>query len=184
MEVYIYDMVVKNLKKEDSLWHLNKTFQILRHHKMKFNLAKCTFGRLAGKFLGFIITYRGIEPCPNQFRALMDKPSPCTIREIQHFSGKVASLSQFIPRSVKKMSIFLQTPMETWKYLIDHWTWSSFPRTQEVSGLPPSTCQTNPHEKIALVSITRAYGCQHIPSSRRRPKPTFYLLHHPCIMRC
>lgn len=54
MKVYINDMVVKSLKNEDHLRHLEKTSQIPRQHKMMLNLAKCTFEIPPGKFLGYI----------------------------------------------------------------------------------------------------------------------------------
>lgn len=43
---------------------------------MMLNLAKCTFGVLAGKFLGLIVTQRGIKPYPVQIKGLRDILSP------------------------------------------------------------------------------------------------------------
>ena len=37
MEVYIYDMLVKSLRTEDHLTHLQETFEILRKYNMKLN---------------------------------------------------------------------------------------------------------------------------------------------------
>ena len=50
MEVYVDDMQVKSRKKVDHISYLSKTFDILRHYKMKLNASKCTFGVSAGKF--------------------------------------------------------------------------------------------------------------------------------------
>ena len=61
MEVYKDDMLIKNLTTE---WHINDvadTFVSLHLYNMKLNPKKCTFGLKAGKFLGFMISYRGIE---------------------------------------------------------------------------------------------------------------------------
>lgn len=65
MEVYIGDIMFKGLTREDHTKRLDKAFKILREPKIMLNLAKCTFGILAGKYLGFIITQWEIEPCPN-----------------------------------------------------------------------------------------------------------------------
>ena len=43
MEVYIDDMFVKSLKKEDHIQHLEECFDILNQYQMKLHLAKCTF---------------------------------------------------------------------------------------------------------------------------------------------
>ena len=61
VQVYVDDMLVKSQREEDHLEDLKETFDTLRSHKMKLNLGKCTFGVTVGKFLGFIVSLRGIE---------------------------------------------------------------------------------------------------------------------------
>ena len=56
MEVYIDDMLVISLKKEDNVKHLEECFAILNQYQMKLNPAKCTFGVPSGEFLGYIVT--------------------------------------------------------------------------------------------------------------------------------
>ena len=55
MEVYVDDMLVKFIKKNDHIAHLDNMFKIARAFNMKFNPLKCTFGVQAGKFLGFVV---------------------------------------------------------------------------------------------------------------------------------
>lgn len=57
MEAYVDDILVKSKKSADHISDLGKTFKIMRHYKMKFNVAKCTFGVSSGKFLGFMINH-------------------------------------------------------------------------------------------------------------------------------
>ena len=66
MEVYIDDMVVKSKKAEDHLRDLKEAFRILDEYNMKLNPAKCHFGVRAGKFLGYMVTKRGIEASLNK----------------------------------------------------------------------------------------------------------------------
>ena len=49
---------------------------------MKLNPAKCLFGVSSGKFLGFMISQRGIEVNPEKVRAILDMVSPKTIKEM------------------------------------------------------------------------------------------------------
>ena len=44
MEVYIDDMLVKSLQKEDHVTNLQEMFALLRKYNMKLNLVKCAFG--------------------------------------------------------------------------------------------------------------------------------------------
>ena len=59
MEVYVDDILVKSMKKIDHLQHLSEAFSILKH--MKLNLAKCAFSVASDKFLGHVVTRRGIK---------------------------------------------------------------------------------------------------------------------------
>ena len=54
-------MLVKSHQAVQHLSDLGKTFATLRRFWMKLNPAKCSFGVLVGKFLGFIVTQHGIE---------------------------------------------------------------------------------------------------------------------------
>ena len=49
---------------------------------MKLNPNKCTFGVTAGKFLGFIMSQRGIEVNPEKVRAIMELEPPRMIKEV------------------------------------------------------------------------------------------------------
>ncbi|GKV37361.1 hypothetical protein SLEP1_g45403 [Rubroshorea leprosula] len=61
LEVYVDDIVVKSLKADDHLTDLEETFNNLRQNRMRLNPAKCIFGVESGKFLGFMVSRRGIE---------------------------------------------------------------------------------------------------------------------------
>ncbi|XP_074337389.1 uncharacterized protein LOC141674577 [Apium graveolens] len=55
MEVYVDDMLVKSLSKADHISHLREAFEVLRHHNMMLNQAKCAFGVGSGNFLGHMV---------------------------------------------------------------------------------------------------------------------------------
>ena len=66
IQVYVDDMLVKNLCENDHLDDLQETFDTLRSYNMKLNSSKCVFGVTAGKFLGFMVSQRGIEVNPEK----------------------------------------------------------------------------------------------------------------------
>ena len=80
MEVYVDDMLVKSTTIEHHLQDLKETFSNLRLYNMKLNPNKCTFGVEAGKFLGFMVSRRGIEANPEKVRAILEMPSPKSVR--------------------------------------------------------------------------------------------------------
>ena len=106
MEVYIDDILVKSLKKEDHVKHLEECFVILNQYLMKLNSAKCTFGVSSREeFLCYIVTKRGIEANPNQINAFLNMPSPRNFKEVQRLTGRIAALNRFISRSTDKIAL-------------------------------------------------------------------------------
>ena len=83
IEVYIDDMEVKSKVDFEHINDLRNIFEILRRHKLHLNVAKCSFGMGSGKFLGYMVTYHGIEVDPGQIRAIHDLQSPRNPKEVQ-----------------------------------------------------------------------------------------------------
>ena len=72
MEVYVDDMLVKSQDEKGHLDNLQETFDTLRQYHMKLNPSKCAFGVSSGKFLGFMVSHRGIEANPDKIQAILD----------------------------------------------------------------------------------------------------------------
>ena len=70
IEVCIDDMVVKSKVVSEHVRDLDDIFEILRRHKLHLNASKCSFGVGSGKFLGYMVTHRGIKVSPDQIRAI------------------------------------------------------------------------------------------------------------------
>ena len=49
---------------------LGNIFGTLRKHKLRLNASKCSFGVGLGKFLGYMVTHRGIKVNPDQVKAI------------------------------------------------------------------------------------------------------------------
>ncbi|XP_057461085.1 uncharacterized protein LOC130751495 [Actinidia eriantha] len=108
MEVYINDMLVKSLQAADHIAHLKEAFGVLRKHRMILNHSKCIFGVSSGKFLGFLVTKRGIEANSDQIQALITMNSPKNIREVQQLTRRVAALNRFISKLADKCLPFFR----------------------------------------------------------------------------
>ena len=109
VEVYVDDMLVKSRKEKDHLDDLRETFNTLRQYHMKLNPSKCAFGVSSGKFLGFIVSQRGIEANPEKVRAILEMSSPRTTKEVQSLTGKVAALNRFVSKATDKCLPFFKT---------------------------------------------------------------------------
>ena len=61
VQVYVDNMLVKSVREDDHLDDLKETFNTLRSYNMKLNPNKCAFEVTTGKFLGLMVSRRGIE---------------------------------------------------------------------------------------------------------------------------
>ena len=112
MEIYINDMLVKSKERLDHAKHLQETFELLRAYRMKLNPSKRAFGVNAGRFLGFMVTQRGIEANPAQLKAILESSAPTSRKEVQQLTGRLVALggiSRFTDR-LKSFFVTLKGP--------------------------------------------------------------------------
>ncbi|XP_070022704.1 uncharacterized protein [Nicotiana sylvestris] len=118
MEVYIDDMLVKSKKKEYHIGHLKEAFEILRQYGMKLNPKKCAFGVTSGKFLGFLVSQRGIEVNPDQIRAIKGIPETLTSKK-QVLADFFADFSAEILPEVEQEALRASTYFDLWVLYTD-----------------------------------------------------------------
>ncbi|KAM2150950.1 hypothetical protein ACFX1R_045460 [Malus domestica] len=72
IEVCVDDMLVKSKHVDQHIANLFETFTILKRYRMRLNPNKYAFGVGSGKFLGYMISQRGIEANPEKIKAIFD----------------------------------------------------------------------------------------------------------------
>ena len=102
VEVYVDDMLVKSLDEGKHLDDLQETFNTLRRYNMKLNPSKCTFGVASEKFLGFMVSHRGIEANPEKIKEILDMKLSQNIKEVQSLTRRVAALNRFVSKATDK----------------------------------------------------------------------------------
>ncbi|KAG7594130.1 Reverse transcriptase domain [Arabidopsis thaliana x Arabidopsis arenosa] len=170
MEVYIDDMLVKSLRKEDHIKHLEECFEILNRYQMKLNPAKCTFGVPSGEFLGYIVTKRGIEANPNQINAFLNMPSPKNFKEVQVLTGRIAALNRFISRSTDKSLPFYQILKGNKGFLWDEKCEEAFGQLKAYLTTPPVLSKPEVDEKLYSARERGEPEVELPPVKRRKSK--------------
>uniref|UniRef100_A0A2N9H4R2 Uncharacterized protein n=1 Tax=Fagus sylvatica TaxID=28930 RepID=A0A2N9H4R2_FAGSY len=150
VEVYIDDMLVKSVRKEDHLAHLREVFEILRRDGLRLNASKCLFGVRSGKFLGHIISSRGIEANPDQISALVSLEEPKNTKQVQRLTGMVAALGRFISRSADKCRPFFQLLRKKRNFLWDEACSAAFQELKAYLASPPCLSIPSPGEPLYL----------------------------------
>lgn len=72
VHIYVDDMIVKSVKASDHIADLIETLENIRKHNMRLNPAKCSFRLNGGKFLGYLLTHRGLKTDPTPIKAIQD----------------------------------------------------------------------------------------------------------------
>ena len=99
-------MVVKSKVVSEHLGDLGNIFEVLRKYKLRLNASKCSFGVGLSKFLGYMVTHRGIEVNPDQIKAINNLQSPRNPKEVQKLTEMAAALNRFISQSADKCRSF------------------------------------------------------------------------------
>jgi hypothetical protein len=107
VEVYVDGIIVKVKSRAFLLDNLAIVFDRLRLTHTKLNLDKCVFGVTAGKLLGFLVSYLGIEANPVKIKTIEAMRSPARIKDVQKLMGW-AVLSQFISRQAERALPFFK----------------------------------------------------------------------------
>ena len=76
---------------------------------MKLNPSKCTFGVASRKFLGFMVSQKGIEANPEKVQAILDMMSPKIVKEVQKLIERIATLNKFVSKATDKCLPFFET---------------------------------------------------------------------------
>jgi hypothetical protein len=108
VEVYVDDIVVKTRRGSTVVEDLTLVFDKLRATRTKLNLEKCIFGVSAGKLLGFLVSYRGIEANLEKIKAIEIMRPPAGVKDIQKLTGSLAALSRFISRLAERALPFFK----------------------------------------------------------------------------
>jgi hypothetical protein len=83
IEVYTDDMLVKSTKSLDHTHDLHEAFETLKKYEMKLNPVKCAFGVSSEKFLGYMVSNRGIKANLEKIQTILEMQSPKTTKQLQ-----------------------------------------------------------------------------------------------------
>jgi hypothetical protein len=105
---YVDDIIVKSTKQENHIADVQETFANFRQACLKLNPEKHVFGVKKGKFLGCLVSTKGIEANPNKIEAILRMEPPNSKKGAQRLAGRLALLNRFISRSAERNLPFFE----------------------------------------------------------------------------
>ena len=85
--IYLDDIIVFSANFTQHLERLEHIFDRLRTTGLTLNPAKCKFAQTEVKYLGFMVTSKGIKPNSDKVDAVLNYPVPRNVTQLRHFLG-------------------------------------------------------------------------------------------------
>uniref|UniRef100_A0A0X3PXJ8 Transposon Ty3-I Gag-Pol polyprotein n=1 Tax=Schistocephalus solidus TaxID=70667 RepID=A0A0X3PXJ8_SCHSO len=94
--VYMDDIIVLGKDFNNHLENLRSVFESLRQAGLTLKPSKCIFIKPRVKFLGHIVSAKGIETDDEKIRQIRDWPTPTDVSEVRSFLGLASYYRRFI----------------------------------------------------------------------------------------
>ena len=175
MEVYVDDMLVKSKEELAHLNDLRETFTTLKQYQMKLNPSKCVFGVASGKFLGFMVSQRGIEANLEKVQAIIDMVSPRTVKKVQKLTGRIVALNRFVFRATDKCLPFFKTMKQAFAWTNE--CEAAFQDLKRYLSNPPFLSPSKEEENLYLYLAvsTTAVSAALIREEAKKQLPVYYV---------
>ena len=122
---------------------------------MKLNPSKCVFGVTAGKFLGFMVSQRGIEVNPEKVWAILELEPLRTVKAVQSLNGKVAALNRFVSKATDKCLPFFRVLRKSFEWTDE--CQKAFKDLKKYLSSPPLLSPSMPREELYLyIAVSQA----------------------------
>jgi hypothetical protein len=153
--VYLDDILFYSKSAEEHKVHVRQVLKLLRSNRFYVCKAKSSFASEETKFLGHIVSAKGIRPDPNKVAAVQEWPVPKNVHDIRSFLGLVNYFRKFI----EHFNASLAQPLTNLTRAKTKWEWT---HCCQQSFLALKYCLTNapllrsPNEKLPYEVVTDA----------------------------
>ncbi|RDY10101.1 Retrovirus-related Pol polyprotein from transposon 17.6, partial [Mucuna pruriens] len=171
------DMVAKSEEGRSHCESLKRVFGILRRHQLRLNPEKCSFEVQAGRFLGYMLTERGIEANPEKCRAIISMRSPQSVKEVQQLMGKVVALSRFISKVFDIATPVLETLKKGRSFAWTSECDEAFLRLKAMLAAPPILIKPELGRPLLLyISVTEAaVSSALVQEKEKEQRPVYFI---------
>ena len=158
VNVYIDDVVIYSKTVEEHLDHLRQVFERLDKHDLRLHPEKCKFLCKEIKFLGFVVSRRGIMPDPQRAKAINDFKRPEKVKDIRSFIG----MANYYRKYIQNFATLAQ-PLNRLIRKDVKWNWDekcedSFLKIKETLSNPPILAHYVREAPLTLYTDASGYG--------------------------
>jgi len=131
------NVVVTFMETNQHIADLEEIFTTIARYNLKLNPSKCIFRVEAGKFLGFLLTKRGIEANPKKCATIIAMRSPTSVKEVHQLTTRMTALSRFVSTGVVRGHPYFQYLRRNNQFVWTGECEESFLKLKEYLASPP-----------------------------------------------
>jgi len=137
VEVYVDDIVVKSPNPTQHALDLTNVFNAIPKYNLRLNPKKCTFRVDGGKFLGFMLTRRGIKANLEKCQTIIDMRSPNNVKEVQRLVGRLTTIARFLPKLADKTKPMVKLLKKSAMFEWNKTCQNNFDQLKQLLATPP-----------------------------------------------
>lgn len=158
VECSIDDVLVHGRNQREHDERLDAVLQRIDKAGMTLNLDKCEFSKLEVKFLGHVISAKGIEADPEKIKAIVNLPPPGSVSEVRTFLGMVNQLSKFAPHLADKTKPIRELLQKNAAWCWDQPQQLAFKEVKETLMESPTLAKYDANKETKVSADASSYG--------------------------
>ena len=95
--IYLDDIILATETEQEMEELLMKVLKQMSEFNLRINVEKSRFFLKRVKFLGYVISSKGVEPDEEKIETMLEAPAPTNKEELLFFKGLVEYYTKFIP---------------------------------------------------------------------------------------
>ena len=147
---YLDDIIIYSETKKEHREHVCKVLKALQKAGLQININKCEFSVQETKYLGLIISNKGLKMDPEKLKAIIEWKHPNNLKDLQSFLGFTNFYHYFIKSFssiIKPLTALLQTKA-TWDF--NHECKAAFQALKDAFWDTPVLAYFNPKCKTVV----------------------------------
>lgn len=148
--IYVDDIVIASETIDEHLRDIDEVLGMIAEFGMKLRIDKTVFCSPKIKFLGFIISEKGIEVNPDKMKAIREYPRPETATACKSFLGMTSYFRRFIPNYARIAQPMYNASSKPGKIVWNESLEKSFEMLKEKLMTPPVLAPPRLNEQFFL----------------------------------
>ncbi|MGB2685899.1 MAG: pol polyprotein, partial [Olleya sp.] len=175
--VYLDDILIYSKSEQEHVKHVKMVFEKLSQRNLLLKPEKCEFHRKEVEFLGYLVGIDGIRMDEAKVAAVLQWPTPTTVKEVQAFLGFANFYRRFIRDFSKITKPLTELTRKDTVFKWDEPAAEAFEELKKTFTSAPVLAMFDPEQKIVLETDASDYAigaCLSQPGVDGKLRPVAY----------